>query len=146
MSVTPGIRDVFGYFQNLNLLVLIQDLRDGRTARHTWSSGSELCPVAHGLADGSDVQELVVLGQASELDEGCLQAARHIGADPGAVLRFVRSWDEEALPPDRLLRELEELWRERLEDAQAMQEVLDEGTASPSPFQGIPHEIARQPA
>jgi hypothetical protein len=124
MAVAPSIRLVFGHFQNLNLLVLMQDLRDGRTARHFWLAGSDLCPVAHGLRDGEQVMELVV-AQLAELDEGCTKAAGRIGADPDAVLRFVRRWDEEALGPDWLLRQLEELWLERLEDAVAVQAMLE---------------------
>lgn len=124
MSVARSIRNVFGHFQNLNLLVLMQDLRDGQVVRHAWLSGSELCPVAHGLPDGEHVRD-VVLSQNAELDAGCERAARGLGADPAAVLRFVRLWDEESLRPDWLLQQLEEMWLERLEDAQAMQRILD---------------------
>jgi hypothetical protein len=124
MAVSAGIRDVFGHFQNLNLLVLMQDLRDGRTARNAWLAGSDLCPVAHGMPDGRDVMGLVLVGQVVELDEGCTQAARRLGADPAAVLRFVRSWDDESFGPLGLLRQLEELWLERLEDAVAVQTML----------------------
>ena len=33
MLVSSNVYSVFGYFQNLNLLALVQDLRNGRTAR-----------------------------------------------------------------------------------------------------------------
>jgi hypothetical protein len=122
---------VFGHFQNLNLLALLQDLRAGRTARQAWHSGSLLCPVAHGLPHGAEVQRLRALGQAADLSAGCDFAARHLGADPAAVLRFVRSWDEEALSSDALLRQLEELWAERLADAEAVQELLQGGPSAP---------------
>jgi hypothetical protein len=125
MPIAQNIREVFGHFQNLNLLVLIQDLRSREIARHGWSTGTSLCPVAHGLPAGEQVRQLTVLGQTADLDDGCEYAARHLGADPRAVLRFVRAWDEQGLEPTRLLQQLDELWYERLTDAQVMQDLLD---------------------
>src|SRR5215471_7902079 len=116
MPVSARVYAVFGHFQNLNLLALLQDLREGRTARQAWLSGSLLCPVAHGLPQGAQVRRLRALGQAADLSKGCDFAARHLGADPGAVLHFVRSWDEEGLSSGSLLRQLEEMWAERLAD------------------------------
>jgi hypothetical protein len=127
MPVAASIREVFAHFQNLNLLALLQDLRSGQTARRSWfSTGSLLCPVAHGLADGQKVRELSVLGQAADLDAGCAFAAHHLGAAREAVLRFVRLWDEEVLRSDWLLGQLEEIWDERLADAEVVQELLIE--------------------
>src|SRR5215831_14501535 len=100
MPVSSRIYSVFGHFQNLNLLSLLLDLREGRTARQAWLAGSLLCPVAHGLPHGAQVQRLRALGQAADLSEGCDFAARHLGAEPEAVLRFVRSWDDEVLSSD----------------------------------------------
>jgi hypothetical protein len=127
MPVSTRVRDVFGHFQNLNLLALLHDLRADRTARRAWLSGSFLCPVAHGLPAGRQVRELSALGQAADLERGCAIAAQHLGADPGAVLRFVRLWDEEALSSTWLLRQLEELWEERRADAEAVQGLLQGG-------------------
>jgi hypothetical protein len=124
MAVSSRVYAVFGHFQNLNLLALLHDLREDRTARQAWLSGSLLCPVAHGLPRGTQVQELRVLGQAADLGKGCDFAARHLGANAGDVLRFVRSWDEGGLSRGSLLRQLEELWEERLADAEATQELL----------------------
>jgi hypothetical protein len=131
MPVASRVYAVFGHFQNLNLLALLHDLREGRTARQAWLSGSLLCPVAHGLSQGAQVRVLRALGQAADLSESCDFAARHLGADPGAVLRFVRSWDEEGLSSGWLLRQLEEVWEERLADAEATQELLQEGPSAP---------------
>jgi hypothetical protein len=128
MPVSPEIQAVFGHFQNLNLLALLQDLRDGRTAQQAWQSGSLLCPVAHGLPAGPQVRKLRALGQEADLREGCLYAARLLGAEPDAVLRFVRFWDEEAVSRSWLLGQLEEVWEERLADAQALQGLLLEET------------------
>jgi hypothetical protein len=125
---------VFGHFQNLNLLALLHDLRDGRTARQAWLSGSLLCPVAHGLPAGPRVRELSALGQAADLSEGCRFAARLLGAEPGAVLRFVRFWDEGAVSRVWLLRQLEEVWEERLADAQALQGLLQGGPSAPDGY------------
>src|SRR5262249_55416056 len=116
---------VFGHFENLNLLALIEDLRAGRTARSAWLSGSLLCPVAHGLPRGQHVRDLLALGQTDELGAGCDFAARQLRADPDDVLRFVRAWDEDALDTRSLLRQLVELWDERRADADAVQCVLD---------------------
>ena len=127
MAVHATIRAVFGHFQNLNLLALVQDLHAGRAARGGWLSGMLLCPVAHGLAAGREVRALTVLGQEANLADGCDYAARCLGAEAEAVLRFVRLWDDELLGDAGLLRQLEELWEERLADAEAVQEVLHGG-------------------
>jgi hypothetical protein len=127
MPVAASIREVFAHFQNLNLLALLQDLRSGQTARRSWfSTGSLLCPVAHGLSDGQQVRELSALGQDADLDAGCAFAAQHLGAAREAVLRFVRLWDEEVFRNDWLLQQLEEIWDERLVDAEAVQDLLIE--------------------
>jgi hypothetical protein len=137
MAVSRIIRDVFGHFQNLNLLALLHDLRGGYTAKRSWTNGALLCPVAHGLPGGQQVRQLSVLGQIAELGHGCDRAARHLGADPAAVLRFVRSWDAEELSRDWLLGQLDELWRERRADAEAVQEVLrGEATILEAPCAG----------
>jgi hypothetical protein len=133
MPASPKIHAVFGHFQNLNLLALREDLLAGRTARQAWHAGLQLCPVAHGLPYGSHVQQLRVLGQEADLQVGCEFAARQLGADPGDVLRFVRWWDEETGSTVALLRYLDAMWHERLEDAEAVQAVLRGG---PSPARG----------
>lgn len=126
MSVSAIIRDVFGHFQNLNLLALLRDLQQDRTARQTWASDRLLCPVAHGLPAGDQVQRLSVLGQIAELGQGCDLAARLLGTDPAAVFRFVCSWDTGAISRYWLWQQLNELWQERLADAVAVQELLQQ--------------------
>jgi hypothetical protein len=144
MPVSPEIRGVFGHFQNLNLLALLHDLRDGRTARHAWQSGALLCPVAHGLPAGSQVQALSALGQVSGLSKGCHFAARLLGAEPDAVFRFVRSWDEGPSSSGWLVQELEEVWAERLADAQALQVLFEAEPRSPEGGeQGGEHDTLR---
>ena len=127
MAIESMIRDVFGHFQNLNLLALLHDLDQGRMARQAWASGSLLCPVAHGLPAGQQVRQLALLGQMAGLGQGCDVAARHIGAHPRAVQRFVRSWDSDSLSRAWLFHQLYELWQERLTDAEAVQELLLSG-------------------
>ncbi|SRR5579875_2563842 len=131
MAIEPMIRNVFGRFQNLNLLALIYDLDQDRTARQAWASGARLCPVAHGLPTEQQVQQLSLLGQMAGLGQGCDVAARHLGADPRSVERFVRSWDTDTLSRVWLLQQLYELWLERLDDAEAVQEMLLSGHALP---------------
>ncbi|HEV8061859.1 MAG TPA: hypothetical protein VGP68_18415 [Gemmataceae bacterium] len=129
MAVSSRIQAIFGYFENLNLLILMEDLRNRQTARQGWSTGRLLCPIAHGLPTGDQVRELNMLGQTADLSQGCDYAARHLGANPAAVMRFVCSWDDATLSQDWLLFQLEELWYERLENAEAVQEMLESGSS-----------------
>ena len=124
MPIHPTIHAVFGHFQNLNLLALLQDLSQGRIVRRGWSFGENLCPVAHGLPTRKDVKTLNVLGQTENLTKGCHYAAECLGADEEAVFRFVSSWDEEAMSTDWFLHQLLEIWEERLIDAEVVQGIL----------------------
>lgn len=126
MVVRPEVRAVFGHFQNLNLLALLNDLRSHHVARFAWSAFGQLCPVAHGMPSGAQVRALEVLGHCHDFARGCDYAARQLGAALSAVLRFVRAWDEGTLDGWLLLGELEELWQERLSDAVAVQALLQE--------------------
>src|SRR5687768_10854731 len=109
MRLDPTIFRVFGHFQSLNLLVLLDDLRTGRTAQGTWAEGALLCPVAHGMPFGQLVYDLQYLSHAAELDRACDYAARQLGAEPAAVARFVELWDSHAFTPRWLIRQLEAL-------------------------------------
>jgi hypothetical protein len=124
MPVHARIRAVFGHFQNLNLLALLHDLSSGQTAKEGWSSGTLLCPVAHGLPARQDVVALNILGQTADLIRGCQHVARRMGAEDAAVFQFIRSWDEGTIGARWLFCQLEELWYERLDDAEAVQAVL----------------------
>jgi hypothetical protein len=124
-SSNAVIRSVFGHFQNLNLLALIHDLRNGRTARGNWSTGADLCPVAHGMPIGRLVSELCYLGQTDALERSCAYAARQLGADLDNVRRFVELWDTLAFSAHWFLRQLEAIWEERFADAVAVQELLE---------------------
>ena len=93
--------------------------------RGAWWAGSLLCPVAHGMPVGRLVSELRFLGQAAELERACDYAARQLGADPECVRRFVELWDANAYLEGWLVRQLEDLWQERLADAIAVQEMLE---------------------
>ncbi len=124
MRISAGIHDVFGRFQNLNLLALLHDLRNSRTAHADWSSGNLLCPLAHGLTSGQQVREVNFLGQIANLKRACAYAAECLGADYETVVRFVKSWDDHTLGAEVLIRYLEEIWSERLDDAEAVQEVI----------------------
>jgi hypothetical protein len=124
MPVSTTIREVFGHFQNLNLLALLHDLRGNRTARQTWADSEGLCPIAHGLAAPRQVQQLSTLEQIADMRRGCNYASQCLRADYRSVLRFVRSWDEGQISRNWLFEQLLELWEERREDAEALQEVL----------------------
>ena len=124
MSIAATIRSVFSHFQNLNLLALMNDLRENKAAHADWASGKLLCPVAHGMASGRQVHDLNMIGEFVNLQRACAQAARFLGASPADIARFVRSWDDQSLSAMVLLGHLEEIWAERLADAVAVQEVL----------------------
>jgi hypothetical protein len=124
MIVDPTIFSVFGHFQNLNLLVLLDDLRTGRIARGAWFDGEVLCPVAHAMPEGQAVRSLQYLGQAEALGRACDYAAERMGARPRDVERFVEMWDSCGFTREWLIQQLEAMWKERLADADAVQEVL----------------------
>jgi len=125
-KVRPIIPGVFGHFQNLNLLVLLDDLRRERVTHEAWSAGKLLCPVAHGMPFGQLVSDLCYLGQTAKLARACDYAARHLGADSANVRRFVDLWDARLISPDWLLWQLECMWNERQADADAVQEIISE--------------------
>ena len=123
--VDHGIRGVFDYFQNLNLLVLVEDLRQGQTARNAWQKGISLCPVAHGLPAEQQVREACSADlEPGYLNRACIFAARILGAKPEEVVHFVECWDRDRIGDDELREQLEQLWRERVADAELMQEFL----------------------
>jgi hypothetical protein len=66
-----------------------------------------------------------MLGQWMNLVRGCHLAARRIGADPAAVVRFVQAWDEGYIGREGLLQQLEEMWDERVVDAEFVQQMLE---------------------
>jgi hypothetical protein len=67
---------LFAHFQNLNLLVLIEDLRRGLAASGNWAFDHTLCPVSHGMPDGATVGQLQYLSQAADLETACALAAQ----------------------------------------------------------------------
>ncbi|MCI0684496.1 MAG: hypothetical protein L0Y71_20480 [Gemmataceae bacterium] len=102
---------IFSRFRDLNLITLIQNLRLGRAARGDWLVNGNLCPLAHGLPDSQ-----VAAGACDDLvDALCGNAP---------VRQFLTMWDGELLSDADLLTELCILWRERRDDADAVQGVL----------------------
>ncbi|MFO0968251.1 MAG: hypothetical protein U0793_22065 [Gemmataceae bacterium] len=119
----PNARDIFSRFQNLNLLILIQDLRRRLTTSGDWEMDRFLCPIAHGMPDGATVGRLKYLSQSVNLERACSHAATVLGTHGTAVRRFVDLWD--AYPyPEWLLEVLEHIWNERRQDAEAVQQIL----------------------
>ena len=123
---SPSIVDyVFGQFQNLNLVVLMEDLRRGLIARGNWSSELSLCPVSHGVSDGDTVRLLGYASQAVDLKRACQIAAHDLRTSAFAILQFVELWDSAWFGHEWLLGQLEKIWAERLADADAVQCVLE---------------------
>jgi hypothetical protein len=117
-----NLRHIFERFQNLNLVFLIEDLRRNLTTVGNWESSQKLCPVAHGMPNGAAVKQLRYLSQEVDLERACEYAAGLVGADGREVIRFVEFWDSEHYAL-WLLEELEAIWRERVNDAVAVQAV-----------------------
>lgn len=129
-----SVRQVFMRFQNLNLRVLIEDLRRGTVNRGNWSFGDELCPVAHGVADGRTVGVLHYLSQAVDLPRACRHAAEDLGVPPRFIERFVLGWDGGAMSQEWLLDQLEAIWSERQADADIVQAVIAVSPTVPFAF------------
>jgi hypothetical protein len=125
------VRQVFARFQNLNLRVLIEDLRRGQVTRGNWSFADDLCPVAHGLASGQTVSVLRYLSQAVDLPRACRQAAQEIGVPSRFLERFVLSWDTGGMSQEWLLVRLEEIWSERQADADVVQGLICAESSAP---------------
>jgi hypothetical protein len=118
------VREVFVHFQNLNLRVLIEDLRRGQVTRGSWAFADDLCPVAHGLGSGQAVSVLRYLSQAVDLPRACRRAAEEMGVPPRFIERFILSWDGGGMSREWLLDQLEDIWYERQADADAVQRVI----------------------
>jgi len=111
MNAPKLIPAIFSRFRDLNLITLIQNLRQGRVARGDWLRDGRLCPLAHGFPDGR-----VATGACDDTaDAVCVQPL---------LSQFLNLWDGELLSDAALLTELCILWRERRADADAVQGVL----------------------
>jgi hypothetical protein len=123
------VREVFARFQNLNLRVLIEDLRRGQVTRGNWTFADNLCPMSHGMGSGHTVSVLRYLSQAVDLPRACRRAAEEMGVPPRFIERFILSWDGGGMSEEWLLEQLEAIWAERQIDADAVQLVIGMGTA-----------------
>jgi hypothetical protein len=65
---------------------------------------------------------MMVLG-AVDLPRACDYAANVLGADPASLSRFIHYWDGDGESNTGQLQQLDELWQERLTDAEAVQDV-----------------------
>lgn len=116
---------MFSKFPNLNLLFLIEDVRSGRAARGMWKSGQDLCPVAHGWRDDWACRVLQTPMMAVQFDADL--GAMFAGLQADEVFTFTSWWDVEQHSTKRkiLLDILEEIYQERLIDANAVQQVIN---------------------
>src|SRR5437667_11563879 len=99
------VDQVFGHFQNLNLIVLLEDLRRGFVTHGNWGEESSLCPVAHGVSDGDTVRLMNYASQAVDLDRACHIAAHSLHGDASIIRRFVDYWDWQWLSRDWLIEQ-----------------------------------------
>lgn len=114
---TDQLKNIFGRFQNLNLLLLIEDLRRGMVARGNWHDleNGNLCPIAHGWRCDrfrSDNYTTPWLW-AGISDEEFYSTPNH----------FPYEWDNGLVTRDQLLSTLESIYAERLADADVVQAV-----------------------
>lgn len=116
------IRKVFSGFHSLNLLFLLEDLRRDLVCRGSWIGRDlSLCPVAHGW-------KRMALSEERLCDESPCAIA---GVPCKEGRQFVSWWDqgfwETPISTERdalLLSELTAMYRERLDDADAVQSVI----------------------
>jgi hypothetical protein len=81
--------------------------------------------VAHGLPADQQVREVCSADlEPGYLNRACIFAARILGAKPEEVVHFVECWDRDRISDHELRVQLEQLWQERLGDAELMQEFL----------------------
>ena len=122
-------RGIFERFRNLNLLCLIEDLKHDNVAFAAWlfkPSGEKLlmlCPIAHGIKDCECLKN-----DEFEWFDKLLRISLSVGANSDDVYAFVREWDKVGFMYriSELLLVLEPIWRERLADALAVTEVLEQ--------------------
>lgn len=124
MTVNPLIRDIFSRFQNLNLLTLMNNLRLKRVAFGGWQDDDgTMCPLSHGLGYQTqhwqdDLSKIFSISYSDIRDFVWLWDA------PDLILAGRTDFLRRQKATNLLLRQLETIWQERLEDAEAMQEVL----------------------
>lgn len=133
------LKTIFSRFQNLNLLRLMDDLQTGNFTSSRWFDlrTKNMCPLAHGWD--------TLRHYDFEKDDNPVTDSRFVACglvwDPhtprsdflGTI--FVSWWDSGWLYSDsgaraaELLEVLREIWRERLEDADAVQRIVDHRNA-----------------
>lgn len=115
------VRKIFSQFKDLNLVFLMEDLRLGLVAHKNWVDCETrlMCPLQHGF----DVYSTDCMSVFKYLGNYF-----HLAAED--VISFVNIWDARShcisLSSETLLSYLEEIWKERMEDAEAVQEVITE--------------------
>ena len=133
---TQEIRYIFSRFQNLNLLTLIEDLRRDQVASHGWIMPRPLpydvlCPLGHGWVK---LVWMSRVASAQTYHQRAMASAGFIGRDVEAAQSFIRWWDASQIKDTavesrfRLILILESFFRERLEDADAVQAVISQET------------------
>ena len=119
------IRNIFSTFQNLNLLVLINNLEEHRVISLGWYSPFRegMCPLNHGLK-----------GFLHRREGTCARACQ-LGIHLIDAADFISWWDDTVMSigsqsslnsrGDELLSILKEIYEERLNDADAVQAICE---------------------
>jgi hypothetical protein len=128
-------RPIFERFQNLNLIVLLEDLRKGQVARNSWTTkisykpiSIEICPIAHGWSKyiSPEVNGKYFFTFPSDRN---IKSAEMIGVDVKNIKSFLHWWDSAKSYMEvtqELLQLLQSILDERLADADVVQEVIEE--------------------
>lgn len=140
MMTRELLRNIFSRFENLNLLTLIHDLRNGEILREGWYDTNpfgqvRFCPIAHGWVCGyMEAKERgfveTVVNRTIKEDAFVERTNEYAMAGIPANLGdpFVTWWDGDGNDHTKgdafLLKVLEELYSERLADAEAYQELV----------------------
>ena len=107
MPILPAVHQVFGHFQNLNLLALLNDLGNGESVRQAWFSSGRLCPVAHGLPAGQQVRELTIWARPPTSAKVAITPPSILAPILTLCCASFRSWDEGVVRHEWLLRQLQ---------------------------------------
>ena len=124
-GISDLARRLFGHFRDLNLLTLRSNLDVCRVARRDWFADGHLCPLGHGMPGWVAVRDAVASTQSR--NEPLPAGLHRTHVDVGL---FVDLWDKGLITRDWLVEQVEQLWMERLADADTLQAVVTAGTVA----------------
>ncbi len=128
--IAEDFRGIFERFQNLNLLVLIEDIKNGNVARGTWSQyiypdDATMCPLMHGFQNSCNNRFSPRLKEDNTSLEDWMAAKDALGMPYATeIMEFTAWWDSGGSKTNRLLKLLHSILQERMIDADAVQACI----------------------